>query len=280
MQVIGDIQGCCDSLDALLHALGADDPLIFVGDIVNRGPCSLQTLRRVMALGARATVLLGNHDLHLLAAAAGIRPLRPDDTLSEILDAPDRAELLDWLRFRPLAHRAGGALFVHAGVLPRWTVEKTMALAAEVEAALRADDYRAFLATMYGNSPDRWHEQLTGADRMRCVINALTRLRFVAADGRIDFTSKDGMAAPAGCVPWFEHPRRATRGAPIVFGHWSTLGLMLRDDAICVDSGCVWGGRLTALRWPQRSVTQIDCSRYQAPGEKSSERPSKTPAAL
>ncbi|MFN3565919.1 MAG: symmetrical bis(5'-nucleosyl)-tetraphosphatase, partial [Burkholderiaceae bacterium] len=195
-----------------------------------------------------------------------IRPQHRDDTLQEILDAPDRRELIDWLRRRPLAQFEAGALFVHAGVLPQWTVEKTLALAGEVEARLRADDYRDFLATMYGNQPARWDDSLTGADRLRCVINALTRVRFVTADGTMDFKVKEGAAAaPPGYVPWFDHPQRATRGVPVVFGHWSTLGLLLREDAICLDTGCVWGGRLTAMTWPQRAIVQVSCPQWRVP---------------
>jgi len=264
---IGDVQGCDGSLQALLQQLPATARLVFVGDLVNRGPQSLASLRRVKALGSRAVALLGNHDLHLLAAAAGIRPQHDDDTLEEILAAPDRDELIDWLRARPLAHIEAGALFVHAGVLPPWTVERTLALAAEVQARLRAPDYRDFLASMYGNQPARWDDALAGADRARCVINALTRLRFVAADGTMELSIKEGAAAaPPGFVPWFDHPGRATRGTPIVFGHWSTLGLMLRDDAVCLDTGCVWGGALTALCWPSRELRQVRCPPYRRPG--------------
>lgn len=266
MLIVGDIQGCLDRLRELLHGLAGDEHLLFVGDIVNRGPQSLESLRFVRALGNQATVLLGNHDLHLLAVAAGIRPLHADDTLQDILDAPDRDELLDWLRARPLAHFERDALFVHAGVLPQWTVAQTVTLAQEVQARLRAGDYRDFLGTMYGNQPSRWDETLADADRTRCVINALTRLRFVNDDGVMDFSVKEGAgAAPPGFMPWFDHPRRATRGTPVIFGHWSTLGLMVRDDAICLDSGCVWGGRLTAMRWPERSLIQVACPRYQNP---------------
>lgn len=263
---IGDLQGCLGSLERLLAQIEAGTRLLFVGDLVNRGPQSLEALRFVRALGDRAIALLGNHDLHLLAVDAGIRPQHRDDTLQEILDAADREELIDWLRRRPLAHFDAGALFVHAGVLPQWTVEKTLALAREVESRLRADDYRDFLATMYGNQPARWDDALTGADRLRCVINALTRLRFVAADGTMDFKVKEGAAAaPPGYVPWFEHPQRATRGTPVVFGHWSTLGLLLREDAICLDTGCVWGGRLTAMSWPRRRIVQVDCPQAKDP---------------
>jgi len=265
--IVGDIQGCFELLLDLLRQAATDEPLIFVGDIVNRGPRSLAALRFVKSLGDRATALLGNHDLHLLAVAAGIRPMHTDDTLQEVLDAPDRDELLDWLRARPLAHAEGGALFVHAGVLPQWTVAQTVALAEEVQARLRANDYRNVLAAMYGNRPARWDESLTGADRTRCVINALTRLRFVDRSGAMDLKVKEGAgAAPPGYMPWFDHPQRATRGIPVIFGHWSTLGLMVRDDAICLDTGCVWGGRLTAMRWPDRSLIQVQCPQYQAPG--------------
>lgn len=265
--VVGDVQGCTDSLKALLARLPAEARLVFVGDIVNRGPDSLGALRLVRSLGERAVVLLGNHDLHLLAAAAGIRPQHDDDTLADILAAPDRDDLLDWLRTRPLARAEAGALFVHAGVLPQWSVDRALALAGEVEARLRADDYSSFLATMYGNRPARWDDRLEGADRARVVINALTRLRFVAADGAMDLKTTDGAAAaPPGHLPWFEHPARATRGTPVVFGHWSTLGLMQRDDAVCLDSGCVWGGALTALAWPSRRLVQVRCPPYRRPG--------------
>ena len=265
---IGDLQGCGAQLDALLARLPADAQLIFVGDIVNRGPQSLHCLREVKALAdaGRAIALLGNHDLHLLAVAAGIRPAHDDDTLGEILDAPDRDALLDWLRARPLAHHEAGALFVHAGVLPQWTVTQTLALAGEVQVRLRAPDYRDFLASMYGNRPARWHDTLAGADRLRCIINALTRLRFVDASGTMEFSVKEGAAAaPAGFAPWFDHPQRATRDTPVVFGHWSTLGFMDRPDAVCLDTGCVWGGALTAISWPGRQRIAVDCPQAQDP---------------
>jgi bis(5'-nucleosyl)-tetraphosphatase (symmetrical) len=265
--VVGDVQGCLASLQSLLERLPANAPLLFIGDLINRGPQSLASLRFVRSLGSRAEALLGNHDLHLLAGAAGIRGQHDDDTLADILAAPDRDELLDWLRARPLALQEAGALFVHAGVLPQWTVEQTLALAGEVEARLRAPDYRAFLSTMYGNRPARWDDRLEGADRARCVINALTRLRFVAADGTMDFAVKEGAsAAPPGFVPWFDHPERATRGTPAVFGHWSTLGLTMLDDAVCLDSGCVWGGALTAMAWPSRRLVRVPCPQYRPPG--------------
>jgi bis(5'-nucleosyl)-tetraphosphatase (symmetrical) len=265
LYAIGDLQGCAARLDALLERLPADARLIFVGDLVNRGPDSLGTLRRVRALGERAVAVLGNHDLHLLAVAAGIRPLHDDDTLQDILGAPDAAELIDWVRHRPLAHREEGALFVHAGILPSWTVEETLRLAGEVEQQLRAENYRDFLATMYGNRPLQWSEALAGADRLRCILNALTRLRFLSLDGAMDLKLKGSIeSAPPGWVPWFAHPQRVSAGSPIIFGHWSTIGLMMRDDAIGIDTGCVWGGCLTALQWPSRAIAQVDCSA--APG--------------
>ncbi len=265
--VVGDVQGCLASLQALLGRLPPSARLLFIGDLINRGPQSLATLRFVRSLGGRAEALLGNHDLHLLAVAAGIRGQHDDDTLTDILAAPDREQLLDWLRARPLALHESGALFVHAGVLPQWSVEQTLRLAGEIEARLRAPDYRTFLATMYGNRPAKWDDRLEGADRARCVINALTRLRFVAADGTMDFAVKEGTAAaPPGLLPWFDHPQRATRGTPVVFGHWSTLGMLVRDDAVCVDTGCVWGGALTALGWPSRRLVQVPCPQYRPPG--------------
>lgn len=269
MWAIGDLQGCLDPLRALLDRLPPDDPLIFVGDIVNRGPQSLETLRFVRDLceAGRAQALLGNHDLHLLAVAHGIRPLHDGDTLADILAAPDRDALLDWLRHCPLALQHDGALFVHAGLLPPWTTAQTLALAAEVETQLRGDDLRGFLSTMYGNAPARWDDALAGPDRWRCVINALTRLRFVRGDGTMNLKRKDGPGRSSGDdLPWFDHPARRTRGTPVVFGHWSALGFVEHADAICLDAGCVWGGALVALRWPDRQVVRVPCPQVRAPG--------------
>ena len=266
--VIGDLQGCGTQLDEMLARLPDEARLIFVGDIVNRGPQSLHCLRTVKAMceSGRAMALLGNHDLHLLAVAAGIRPQHDDDTLGEVLAAPDRDGLLDWLRGCPLASAQAGALFVHAGVLPQWSVARTLALAGEVQVRLRSADYRDFLAAMYGNRPARWDDALAGADRLRCIINALTRLRFVDDSGTMDLQVKDGTsAAPAGFVPWFDHPQRATRDTTVVFGHWSTLGFVDRADAVCLDTGCVWGGALTAFSWPDRRRIQVDCPQAQDP---------------
>jgi len=269
--LIGDVQGCCDALERLLAKIDfspSRDRLYLLGDLVNRGPASLATLRRLAALGEAATCLLGNHDLHLLAAAHGVRPLHRSDTLREILDAPDRAALLDWLRRQRLACFAQGWLMVHAGVLPQWDSEQTLALAAEVEAVLRGPALAEFLPLMYGNAPDRWDAGLRGADRLRCIVNALTRLRFCDAEGRMDLKTKDGAdGAPPGFMPWFEVPGRRSAGVPIAFGHWSTLGLINRPDLLSLDTGCVWGGRLSAMRVDggHRELIQVGCDQAQQP---------------
>ena len=278
---LGDLQGCAQSLDALLDRIAFDaraDRLWLVGDLVNRGPDSLAALRRVRALGDAATVVLGNHDLHLLAVAANVRKRGRNDTLDEVLAAPDATALLDWLRHRPLAHRATvqdrDILMVHAGVLPMWSVDDTMRHAAELEAALRADTWRDTLAHLFGNQPDRWDDTLTADERLRAIVNALTRLRFCCDDGRIDFESKDAPGgsmdafppSPAGFRPWFDIAGRKTREVLVVFGHWSTLGVLVRDDVIALDSGCVWGGALTAIRLEDRALFQVPCPQSQRPG--------------
>lgn len=268
---IGDLQGCLASFETLCARLPQADAsrFIFVGDLVNRGPQSLATLRHVRSMVERgqAVALLGNHDLHLLAADAGIRPLHDDDTLQEILDAADRRALIDWLRTLPLAQFEAGTLFVHAGVPPQWSLAQTLDCAAEVQQRLARADYRDFLAHMYGNKPNRWDDALQGDDRLRFIVNALTRLRIVEPDGRMVLKFKEGAAqAPAGTVPWFEHPQRATRDTPIVFGHWSTEGLVCRANVVGLDTGCVWGGKLTALRLADGALYQVDCPQSLAPG--------------
>jgi bis(5'-nucleosyl)-tetraphosphatase (symmetrical) len=271
--LIGDVQGCCDALDRLLAQIGfspSRDTLLVLGDLVNRGPQSLAVLKRMRALGASAQALLGNHDLHLLAVAHGVRPAHATDSLAEILESPERDAWLEWLRARPLALQREGWLCVHAGVNPAWSAVQTLALAAEVEAMLRGPDLAEFLPRMYGNEPARWSDALQGAERWRHVINVLTRIRFVqAADGALDFKVKESAAAaPPGLVPWFDAPQRATRGTPIAFGHWSTLGLVQRDDLLAIDTGCVWGGALTAVRIDggRREVVQVACDEALAPG--------------
>jgi bis(5'-nucleosyl)-tetraphosphatase (symmetrical) len=271
--LIGDVQGCCGALQRLLDTVGfspSRDRVIVLGDLVNRGPDSLGTLRLLRNLGDAATCLLGNHDLHLLAVAYGIRKAHRSDTVADILDAADRAIWIDWLRHRRLALHDHGWLMVHAGVPPQWSAATTLQLAAEVEQQLQGPDLHAFLSVMYGNQPDRWNDTLTGADRWRFAINALTRARFVAADGRLDFETKEGAdSAPPGLLPWFEHPDRLTRGVPMAFGHWSTLGLIHRPDLLALDTGCVWGGRLSAARLDPNGlaeIIQVDCEQAQRPG--------------
>ncbi len=267
---IGDLQGCAAELERLLERIDAVSPgapLVFVGDLVNRGPESLRTLRMLRDLGDRARTVLGNHDLHLLAVSQGVRAPGRSDTIDDILNAPDRDELLDWLRRQPLALIADGHLVVHAGVLPQWSAAQVIALSAEVEAKLQSDDWRDFLHAMYGNQPAQWDEDLQGADRMRCIVNALTRLRFCTADGEMEFASKEGAAnAPTGYLPWFDVPGRRTADDPVVFGHWSTLGLVQREHLIGLDSGCVWGGKLSAMRLSDRLLLQVDCPGFQRPG--------------
>jgi bis(5'-nucleosyl)-tetraphosphatase (symmetrical) len=276
LYLIGDVQGCDNALARLLDTLDfspSRDTIYLLGDLVNRGPDSTDVLRRLMGYGTSAQCLLGNHDLHLLAVAHGIgRPHRAD-TLDGVLAAPDRVQLLDWLRRQRLAILSHGVLMVHAGVLPGWTAAQTVALAAEVEAVLRGPDLPGFLRQMYGNQPDRWNDALTGADRLRVVVNALTRVRYCTADGQMEFTVKSGGAgdAPPGFVPWFDVPGRRTAGTPVAFGHWSTLGAVARPDVISLDTGCVWGGclsawELTGDRGAGR-LRQVKCEQAQAPGD-------------
>lgn len=275
LYLIGDVQGCDAALGRLLEKIDfspSRDRLVLLGDLVNRGPQSLAVLRRVMALGDAAACLLGNHDLHLLAISQGVRPPHRSDTLGDILQAPDRAALLDWLRQRPLALRERGVLMVHAGLLPQWTAAQVLELAGEVEAVLRSADWGAFMQQMYGNQPDEWHDGLQGADRWRVIVNALTRLRFCTPDGRMDFvtTSYAPGSAPPGYLPWFEVPGRRTAADVVAFGHWSTLGWLGRPDLISLDTGCVWGGALSAARLGddvrERELIQVRCPQAQAPG--------------
>ena len=250
--LIGDIQGCDDALGRLLEKIDfspSRDTLVLLGDLVNRGPASLAVLRRLIALDGSAHSLLGNHDLHLLAVAHGVRKPHRSDTLDDILNAPDRKALLDWLRHRSMALQLNGWLMVHAGVLPSWSVTQTLALAAEVETVLRGPDWGAFLHSMYGNQPEAWSDGLNGPERLRVIVNALTRLRFCTAQGVMEFDTKDSAsAAPEGFMPWYAVPNRRTADTPIAFGHWSTLGAVQSDGVLPLDTGCVWGGCLTAAR--------------------------------
>jgi bis(5'-nucleosyl)-tetraphosphatase (symmetrical) len=272
--VIGDLQGCAHEAGLLLEQIAAnahsmeEARILFVGDLINRGPESLAALRRMKALsessGGRVEALLGNHDLHLLAVAAGVQQASRSDTLDEILAAPDRDELIAWLRRRPLAMFVDAHLLVHAGVPPQWSAEQTMRLAAEVEVVLRGDGWVDFLAQMYGNQPDRWDDALTGTERLRCIVNALTRMRLCFPDGRMDFLHKESDKGPEGSelLPWFDVPGRRTADVTVVFGHWSALGLVLRPNLVGLDSGCVWGGKLTAVCLDDRTLLQVDCPEY------------------
>ena len=261
--VIGDVQGCYDQLMRLLERAGYDercDVLWFVGDLVNRGPQSAQTVRFVKSLGSRQVTVLGNHDLSLLVVAAGIKKPHRGDTFDELLAAPDREELIDWLRRQKMMHAGDGYAMVHAGLLPQWSLAQALSLAREVEAALQGPGYRQFLENMYGNEPARWRDGLAGYDRLRVIVNAMSRMRLVAADGAMEFSHKLGLASlPAGYLPWYDAPGRASCGERIVFGHWAALGLLVREDVVCLDSGCVWGRALTALRLNDRKVFQVDC---------------------
>jgi bis(5'-nucleosyl)-tetraphosphatase (symmetrical) len=269
---IGDVQGCHEELRALIARLKFSpdrDRLWFVGDLVNRGPHSLETLRLVRALGDNALTVLGNHDLHLLAVMYGARPKRASDTLDAVLAAPDREALLEWLLTRPLAHSEAGDLLVHAGVVPQWTVATTLELAREVQTALRRNP-RKLLERMYGNEPDTWSEGLEGMERLRFAINVLTRLRVCTADGHIDLDVKGAPPPPASALqPWFTFASRASRGTRIIFGHWSALGLVQRDDVVGLDSGCVWGGALTGLDLDAAGAVPIGvpCRGYQQPDD-------------
>lgn len=275
---IGDLQGCAHEaqllVDRIFATAGNDAGILFVGDLINRGPDSLGALRRMKALSdasdGRIDALLGNHDLHLIAVAVGAQRLGKSDTLDAILAAPDRDELIDWLRRRPLAMCVQDHLLVHAGVAPQWDAAQTMALAGEVERVLRGDGWIDFLGAMYGNEPAKWDDALTGIARLRCIVNALTRMRLCQSDGTMDFKHKESDSGPAGSglLPWFDLPGRRTRDVTVVFGHWSALGLVQRPNLLGLDSGCVWGGKLTAVCLEDRSLLQVDCPEYREHGGK------------
>jgi bis(5'-nucleosyl)-tetraphosphatase (symmetrical) len=258
---IGDLQGCydefCDLLDLIQFDAG-NDRLWLVGDLVNRGAGSLATLRAVIAMGDAAVSVLGNHDFHLLTVAAGYRKVHGGDTLELILDAADRDELLAWLRRRPLVVRQDDLLLVHAGLLPSWTPATALMLSREVEAVLASEAHDDFLRHLYGDEPARWDDALSGYDRLRAIVNACTRLRFCAADDTMELAEKRGPEhMPQGFAPWFDQPERKSSGVTVVCGHWSTLELMLAPNVLMLDTGCVWGGPLTAIRLDDRRVFQV-----------------------
>lgn len=262
---VGDIQGCFNSFQRLLDKSAFDpavDRLWLVGDLVNRGPKSLETLRFIKGLGQSALTVLGNHDLYLLMLAEGGAKFRgKDDTLQPILDAPDCPDLLDWLRHQPLCHVENGYCLVHAGLLPSWTVAQARELAREVELALQDERYHEFIANMWGSQPDVWSNELTGWPRLRVIVNAMTRMRFCTSDGVMDLHAKgETTNAPPGYMPWFDVPGRKSQDSTLVTGHWSALGLKLTPNLLALDSGCLWGGHLTALRLEDRVVFQVDCS--------------------
>ena len=263
--LIGDVQGCDAALEQLLAEIGfspSTDTLYLLGDLVNRGPDSLAVLRRLRALEGAAHCILGNHDLHCLAVAAGVRSAGRGDTLAALLAAPDALALLDWLRQRPMALFEEGVLMVHAGVLPQWDATKTIAAGALLTGFLCGNDHKNVLKILFGNTPARWQEDLPLADRLRVIVNALTRLRFCTVYGEMEFATKEGAAAaPAGYLPWFEVPGRQSADVTVAFGHWSTLGYFSRPGLISLDTGCVWGGCLSAMRFDagRRELVQVDC---------------------
>ncbi len=264
--LVGDLQGCGSALKRLLAEIdfsASRDHLFVLGDLINRGPDNLSTLQQLRALGASASCLLGNHDLHFLAVAFGVRPLHRSDTLGDVLTSPQREAWIEWIRQRPLAIFADEWLMVHAGVMPQWDLQQTLRLANEVETRLRGPDLPAFLRKMFGNEPAQWSEDLSGNDRQRVVVNTLTRARFLKPDGSLEFGSKHGLDKPEpGLIPWFDFPQRCTAGQPIAFGHWSALGLVNRPDLIALDTGCVWGGALSAMciDGGNRELIQVDCA--------------------
>ena len=265
---IGDIQGCADAFDTLLRKIAfrpSRDRLWLVGDLVNRGPDSLAVLRRVMGLGTSVTCVLGNHDLHLLATVAGRRQLSPADTFHDVLEAPDLADIVDWLRSRPLLRydANGRRVLVHAGIPPRWSVAEARAEAREVETQLRGRRWRSALREMYGGEPSAWSSKLKASDRRRYTINALTRMRYVDRRGRLDLSySGPPGTQPKGLVPWFDYPDRRAANVQIVVGHWAALGLVRRSNLTALDTGCVWGNYLTAVRLdlPTRPTTRVSAA--------------------
>lgn len=266
---IGDIQGCFHSFRNLLKQIGfrpESDRLWLVGDIINRGSASLEMLRWVYEHQDALVMVLGNHDLHTLAVAEGYVPQHKSDTLQPLLDAADAGRLLTWLRHQPLVHQAQGFLMVHAGLLPQWSAGDALRLASEVESALRGAGYRYYLARMYGNQPLQWHEALQGMDRLRLITNVMTRIRTCTPAGEMNLRFSGTVSnIPAGYLPWFDVPDRKSAGTTIVFGHWSALGLQQRPNLYALDTGCLWGGKLTAMRLEDRVIYQVPCAAEDSP---------------
>lgn len=269
---IGDIQGCYDELQQLLELIEFNpkkDRLWFAGDLVNRGPKSLETLRFVKGLGDRAITVLGNHDLHLLALwQHKHKHFKSNDSLKPVLAAKDGEELLQWLRYRPLMHydKKLDYAMLHAGLPPQWSRKKALGYAAEVEEVLRGKKFHEFLGHMYGNKPERWSDNLKGWDRLRFIVNCFTRMRFCHPDGTLDFKHKGALAnAPSGYLPWFEIEKRRSRKQRLVFGHWSALGLLQKDNVNAIDTGCLWGGELTALNLKSGKISSLNCKGFRRP---------------
>lgn len=265
LYLIGDLQGCLEPFIQLLERIEfspSRDHLILMGDLVNRGPHSLETLDKVISLGNAVTCLLGNHETHLMGAAYGIRQVHPFDTITPILQSPKLWSYIEWIRQQHMALYQNGWLMVHAGVAPQWDLAQTLTCAQEVENALRAPDVKDFIREIFSNQPNRWSDNLTGIDRLRFSTNALLRTRFCYADGTLDFDFKEGMqTAPPDLIPWFKVPGRKTAHIPIAFGHWSTLGFTTQiPNLLALDTGCLWGGNLTAARIANDASNPNDCS--------------------
>lgn len=263
---IGDLQGCFTPFMALLRQIEFNpgrDTLWLTGDLVNRGPESLQALRWVFEHQDCVQTVLGNHDLHLLAVSEGYGKVHADDTIEAVLNAGDAKVLLEWLRCQPLMVYEQGFAMVHAGLLPEWSIKKALRLAEEVEDELAGKHHRTFFSKLYGNKPARWQDDLKGMDRLRLIVNVMTRMRFITRDGELDLAYKGELeGAPDYLVPWFEAAGRRSVDTPIVCGHWSALGLMLSEDVLAIDSGCLWGGSLTAVRLEDREVFSLPCQAY------------------
>ena len=265
---IGDIQGCPGPFEELLQVCGFDpalDRLWIAGDLINRGPGNVEVLRRLRALGERASCVLGNHDFYFLAVMAGAVTRGEDDTLHDLIAAPDCAELTDWLRHLPLMHVEGDFAMLHAGLLPEWSVPQARELAREVETALQADDWREFLRGLWGGKPDRWRDDLAGPDRLRIIVNSFCRLRFLTSDGRIALKAKGLPENSPEYRAWFDVADARWRSHTLIHGHWSALGFRDMGQVVALDSGCVWGGSLTAIRLEDRRVWQVGCPQAAAP---------------
>ena len=270
---IGDIQGCYHAFRALLMRLNfnqKNDQLWLVGDLINRGSGSLEVLRWCYQNQQCLKVVLGNHDLHALAVVNGVKPAHKGDTLQASIDAPDSDVLFDWLRSQPLIIEQDSYVMVHAGLLPQWSIEDALGYASEVEAVLHSDQYRIFLANMYGNKPNQWQPNLQGMDRLRVIANSFSRLRICSAGGEMEFTFKGELQhIPTGYLPWFDVPIRQSQAARIICGHWSALGLRQRDNIYALDTGCLWGGQLTAMCLETQEITQVNSDARDKPQSKS-----------